>query len=768
MHRLLNGLCWNCVGWGKSHPDSAMCVRCARLGRVDADRLCRPCVMSVREEIAAGFEAVFPGTTQLRVYVIGLGQQESRNLPRPPGATTPYLGPRQKQRPVDDPRICPAVMAGQQTLFPVRRRLEREHARRISGRRWPEESGVRALAEERVAAQGLTATWPHTVMRIIRCALAIRDAEGEALVAPEMLDQVRLPLKAAAADLLDHAGLLKPRAAPPPAVWPTRSCADCGSWGITTTRCRGCETWRHVPERHPPGRCPRCRRDGLPVHEEGLCRGCLAYVREQGLDAAEGSATQLSFAGPLSHRLKRRPGELGFVVHSRSGPLRRARARARTAPDHARTEGVPSVPGQFALFAMARRWQRHHLVTTDSDLPAVEAALLDVFFAGHPKVWFADQRTTQGAAAVLLRTLLTWVGGPEPILERDVRSLAATAAAGAAATRSVLDFLDQHERLDADGLRETPHQLLTDVQRRTPDRVVSLSVERRDRHDAEELRERINRLPEPMAEQMHAWVKVMRGGGRYEHPPAAYRLIRRYFRTVSSTLTAWAAAGKDLRQITGKDIQTELDRHRGNVARGLLNALRSIFRALKQQRLIFHVPTAGLKAPAAVDLPRPLSSDRLDGPRARLIVGLVAIHAIHAVEVARLLLTDVDLKNRTIAVRRGLHIHIVYLDDLSTQLVADWPRGRRTHWPQATNPHLLITAQTYQHPTSPQISYTGMRSAFDQIGLLPRQLWTDRVLDEARETADPICLVRLFGIHPRVAVKYVQTAHPDKVPPRIR
>ncbi|MGW3405733.1 hypothetical protein [Streptomyces zhihengii] len=504
------------------------------------------------------------------------------------------------------------------------------------------------------------------------------------------------------------------------------------------------------------------------MHEEGLCRGCLAYVREQGLDAAEGSATQLSFAGPLSHRLKRRPGELGFVVHSRSGPLRRARARARTAPDHARTEGVPSVPGQFALFAMARRWQRHHLVTTDSDLPAVEAALLDVFFAGHPKVWFADQRTTQGAAAVLLRTLLTWVGGPEPILERDVRSLAATAAAGAAATRSVLDFLDQHERLDADGLRETPHQLLTDVQRRTPDRVVSLSVERRDRHDAEELRERINRLPEPMAEQMHAWVKVMRGGGRYEHPPAAYRLIRRYFRTVSSTLTAWAAAGKDLRQITGKDIQTELDRHRGNVARGLLNALRSIFRALKQQRLIFHVPTAGLKAPAAVDLPRPLSSDRLDGPRARLIVGLVAIHAIHAVEVARLLLTDVDLKNRTIAVRRGLHIHIVYLDDLSTQLVADWPRGRRTHWPQATNPHLLITAQTYQHPTSPQISYTGMRSAFDQIGLLPRQLWTDRVLDEARETADPICLVRLFGIHPRVAVKYVQTAHPDKVPPRIR
>ncbi|MFE5711467.1 hypothetical protein ACFQ7J_11700 [Streptomyces sp. NPDC056501] len=61
-----------------------------------------------------------------------------------------------------------------------------------------------------------------------------------------------------------------------------------------------------------------------------------------------------------------------------------------------------------------------------------------------------------------------------------------------------------------------------------------------------------------------------------------------------------------------------------------------------------------------------------------------------------------------------------------------------------------------------------LRSAFDQIGLLPRRLWADRVLDEARETADPVRLVRLFGIHPKIAVKYVHTAHPDKALPRIR
>ncbi|MFD5934743.1 hypothetical protein [Streptomyces sp. NPDC060333] len=46
--------------------------------------------------------------------------------------------------------------------------------------------------------------------------------------------------------------------------------------------------------------------------------------------------------------------------------------------------------------------------------------------------------------------------------------------------------------------------------------------------------------------------------------------------------------------------------------------------------------------------------ERLDGPAARLIVGLVAIHAVRAAEVARLDLADLDLARRTLAVRRGV------------------------------------------------------------------------------------------------------------------
>jgi hypothetical protein len=36
----------------------------------------------------------------------------------------------------------------------------------------------------------------------------------------------------------------------------------------------------------------------------------------------------------------------------------------------------------------------------------------------------------------------------------------------------------------------------------------------------------------------------------------------------------------------------------------------------------------------------------------------------------------------------------------------------------------------------------------------------DRILDEAHETADPVHLMRVFGIAPDTAMKYVKAAHP--------
>jgi hypothetical protein len=47
-------------------------------------------------------------------------------------------------------------------------------------------------------------------------------------------------------------------------------------------------------------------------------------------------------------------------------------------------------------------------------------------------------------------------------------------------------------------------------------------------------------------------------------------------------------------------------------------------------------------------------------------------------------------------------------------------------------------------------------------GAAASQLREDRILDEARHTADPVRLVRLFGISGATAVKYVFTAHPER------
>lgn len=38
----------------------------------------------------------------------------------------------------------------------------------------------------------------------------------------------------------------------------------------------------------------------------------------------------------------------------------------------------------------------------------------------------------------------------------------------------------------------------------------------------------------------------------------------------------------------------------------------------------------------------------------------------------------------------------------------------------------------------------------------------DRILDEARHTADPVHLVRVFGITESTAIYYVHAAHPGR------
>jgi hypothetical protein len=64
--------------------------------------------------------------------------------------------------------------------------------------------------------------------------------------------------------------------------------------------------------------------------------------------------------------------------------------------------------------------------------------------------------------------------------------------------------------------------------------------------------------------------------------------------------------------------------------------------------------------------------------------------------------------------------------------------------------------------TDPPIGSDAIRGRLRPTGLLPNRLRTDRILHEAAVTADPVHLIRLFGLSVKTAMRYLRSAHPDR------
>jgi site-specific recombinase XerD len=77
-------------------------------------------------------------------------------------------------------------------------------------------------------------------------------------------------------------------------------------------------------------------------------------------------------------------------------------------------------------------------------------------------------------------------------------------------------------------------------------------------------------------------------------PPTEWRTLRRYLSYLKTPLADWACRYQTLRQVTADDIHTAVTAVKGARAHERAVALRSIFRALKQTKLIFTDPTRGL------------------------------------------------------------------------------------------------------------------------------------------------------------------------------
>ena len=110
--------------------------------------------------------------------------------------------------------------------------------------------------------------------------------------------------------------------------------------------------------------------------------------------------------------------------------------------------------------------------------------------------------------------------------------------------------------------------------------------------------------------------------------------------------------------------------------------------------------------------------------------------------------------------RRESARHTVYLDGLTHALLIAWLRERRRRWPRSANRHLLLSQQTAVMDAP--VSIMVMNEIFRPLGISPSKLRQDRILDEATHTADPIHLMRVFGIAAATAMRYVYAAHPER------
>ncbi|WP_328786525.1 hypothetical protein [Streptomyces sp. NBC_00273] len=399
--------------------------------------------------------------------------------------------------------------------------------------------------------------------------------------------------------------------------------------------------------------------------------------------------------------------------------------------------------GQLAIFEADRDWRPLLSAVLPSPPPSVTAILEDFAQYATEHRW---SHQSQEASARVLRMAATWLGADTTFHEKDLRALNRACASGGR-IGGLVAFLKQRE------------QLLS-------------SPPRRNRNEAF-VQRTIAAFPPRIGDELETWVGVLRGSTRSHHLATDYSTIRRYLVYLATALAGWTSCYTTLRQVTTTDVTTAVTAVKGPRSQERAVALRSLFRALKHAKLVFADPTRGLHVTRQELLPTALAPDRLAGlletstnPATRLVLALVALHATSGTALPDITLSDVLLTRRQLLIRRPHGRHIVHIDDTTAALLHTWLRYRHRRWPRTANPHLLVTQQTAS--TTDPVCTDYIYQRFDPAGVTLRAVRADRILDEARETEDPVHLVRVFGISVTTAMKYIHAAHPHGAgpPPR--
>ncbi|WP_237408932.1 hypothetical protein [Streptomyces sp. M2CJ-2] len=643
----------------------------------------------------------------------------------------------------DDPAVLPPAIRGQLALFPWRRQLSIDVCRRILQRPLRGWDDIVEHTATFAAETGISKPMQRKLHEMLRLALAVRDAKGDDLVDEMVLEDIPNYIRSVRA-ILARAGMLRPWVEPPrpprtrrrrrppaPSTRPyeptPRSCTSCDCWFAAPQRhrCMPCADLARRTGARPTGTCTRCHRPELPVIE-GRCQGCRLHVAVHGPDAEREPWTQLWFGEPFPTRI--------LALRRQGGPP--GGGDDRPVSPHL------TVPGQQVLFDMRRNWSA--LASRPvAELPALthaaERLLAELDHVIRDRQWEASPATSTKRT---LTILLSWLGAEAPLREADLQDLAQTRASLTA--RRATHFLE------ARGL------LIPDAELR------------RDTHERR-LEQELAELPETIADELDIWIKAVHGKGRWEHDGRSFRSIFRYYKILQPLLDQWIAEGvESLREISHDDVKAGIASRKGTPARAIHIVLRNVFKALRQERVIFRDPTRGLVFSGIETVPPSVPSDQLAGLLGharnafeRFVIVLVCVHALNGTDLRGLLLADLNLPRERLVVRRPGLRHVIYLDELTYRCASEWTRERHRRWPATPNPHLLINRWTAAD-AQPAISSTTIGKVFTATGLPMQTLRQDRILHEAFETEDPLHLMRLFGINDTTAMRYIKAAHPER------
>ncbi|MFF9301785.1 hypothetical protein [Streptomyces sp. NPDC014764] len=504
-----------------------------------------------------------------------------------------------------------------------------------------------------------------------------------------------------------------PYAHPPP-----DACINCHAWGATRNLgwlCKGCASW--CRKYTTTARCTVCRHRAV-LDADRICRLC----RKQAT-LTRGLHTRVSWQDVSRHGQQLFIADL-FSSRHRGAPI--------TEPAPLCPEPVPPPDHHQPVLCEAVRTLQHR--GTEGLARRADP---------HLAAW-ADQFTREHAIRYSWSRDLTW----------RVRT----------GVNIVLGFLQvpgaQLTAADVAVLTEVnlPHAHVSTVLERagllTDDRVPTVLTW---------AEQHITTLPPAMAGEVRAWLTTMHHGSTTppRRHPRSHTTIRLHLNWAMPALTHWAAHGTtSLREITPDDIRAVLP-PTGAARTQMGQGLRSLYRVLKAQRIVFTNPAAQVKT-AFPDptIPLPLHTGHIRAaltstdPAQALLAALIAFHALTAQQIQHLRLTDVHDGHLDVDGRR------VPLAEPVRQRLAGYLDHRRRHWPTTANPHLFLHFRT-----ATTTAHVGHRWINLHLGphLTTRALRNDRLLDEALATdGDAKRLGDLFNISTRTAQRFTHSLeHPD-------